>query len=88
VALAVRKEEGLPVDPQPWLTAVAEMAFEFELVPLREPVCRDANDDQFIACALAAQADTIVTRDNDLLSLAKPFGIPILTPRQLLSRIK
>ena len=78
VALAVRKEEGLPVDPQPWLTAVAEMAFEFEPVPLREPVCRDVNDDQFIACALAAQADAIVTRDNDLLSLGKPFGIPIL----------
>ncbi|MCI0534929.1 MAG: putative toxin-antitoxin system toxin component, PIN family [Verrucomicrobiales bacterium] len=66
VALAVRKEERLPVDPQPWLNAVAEMAFEFEPVPFREPVCRDANDDQFIACALAAHADVIVTRDNDL----------------------
>ncbi len=88
VAVAVRKEEGLPVDPQPWLNAVAEMAFEFEPVPMREPVCRDANEDQFVACALAAQADAIVTRDNDLLSLGKPFGIPILTPRQLLSRIQ
>ena len=56
--------------------------------PVRERVCRDTNDDQFIACALAAQADAIVTRDNDLLSLGKPFGIPVLTPRQLLSRIK
>ena len=70
------------------LNAVAKMAFEFELVPLRESVCRDARHDQFISCALAAQADAIVTRDNDLLSLGKPFGIPILTPRQLLGRIK
>ncbi|MCI0537300.1 MAG: putative toxin-antitoxin system toxin component, PIN family [Verrucomicrobiales bacterium] len=69
------------------LNAVAEMAFEFGPAPLREPACRDAHDDQFIACALAAQADAIVTRDKDLLSLGKPFGIPILTPRQLLSRI-
>jgi hypothetical protein len=37
---------------------------------------------------LLAQANAIVTQDNDLLSLGKPFGIPILTPRQLLSRIK
>lgn len=87
VAVAVRTEEGLAIDPQPWLDAVAEMAFEFEPVPLREPVCRDARDDQFISCALAAQADAIVTRDNALLSLGKPFGIRILTPRQLLSRI-
>ncbi|MCI0541651.1 MAG: putative toxin-antitoxin system toxin component, PIN family [Verrucomicrobiales bacterium] len=87
VTLAVCEEEGLPVDPQPWLTAVGEMAFEFEPVPPRERVCRDANDDQFIVCALAAHADAIVTRDNDLLALGKPFGIPILTPWQLLSRM-
>src|SRR5438874_774428 len=87
VAVAVRKEEGLPIDPQPWLNAVAEMAFEFEPAPLRESVCLDATDHPFIACALAARADAIVTRDNDLLSLGKPFGIPILSPRQLLTRI-
>ncbi|MBI2947017.1 MAG: hypothetical protein HYY23_05185 [Verrucomicrobia bacterium] len=49
---------------------------------------RDTHDDQFIVCVLEAQAGAIVTRDNDLLSLGKPFGIRILTPRQLLSRIK
>ena len=88
VAVSVREQEGLQIDPQPWLHAVAERAFEFEPAPLRNPVCRDAGDDEFIACALSARAEAIVTRDNDLLVLGKPFGIPILTPRQFLGRLK
>jgi len=86
-ARTLRVEEELPVDPQPWLNAVAELGFEFEPAPLRERVCRDADDDKFIACALAARADAIVTRDRDLLVLEKPFGISVLTPRQCLRQL-
>ncbi len=48
---------------------------------------RDAKDDPYLACALAAKAKVIVSRDPDLLVLGKPFGVDILTPRQLLSRV-
>ncbi len=86
-ACRVRAEENLSVDPQPWLNAVAELGFEFEPAPMPERVCRDTDDDKFIACAMAAGAEAIVTRDGDLLKLGKPFGVPVLTPRQLLSRL-
>jgi predicted nucleic acid-binding protein len=34
-----------------------------------------------------AGAKVIVSRDDDLLALEKPFGIQILTPRELLTRL-
>ena len=40
------------------------------------------------AAALAAGAKVIVSLDEDLLALEKPFGIEIITPRQLLSRLQ
>lgn len=33
--------------------------------PLPQPVCRDPDDDTVLACALAAQADLIVSGDAD-----------------------
>jgi predicted nucleic acid-binding protein len=45
-------------------------------------VPRDADDDQVIAAALAAQADLIVSGDNDLLSLGQYQGITIVMPAQ------
>lgn len=55
--------------------------------PLGKQRSRDAKDDPYLACALAAGAKIIVTRDDDLLALGKPFGIQIITPRQLLVRL-
>jgi predicted nucleic acid-binding protein len=48
---------------------------------------RDLKDDPYLACALAAGAKIIVTRDGDLLAMGKPFGIQIVTPRELLVRL-
>jgi predicted nucleic acid-binding protein len=36
-----------------------------------EPVSRDPKDDIFLACAKVAQADYLVTEDNDLLVLGQ-----------------
>lgn len=58
-----------------------------EPAPLGKQRSRDAKDDPYLACALAAGANLIVTRDEDLLSLGKPFGIEIITPRELLVRL-
>jgi putative PIN family toxin of toxin-antitoxin system len=57
-----------------------------EPAPLGKRRSRDAKDDPYLACALAAGAKIIVSRDDDLLALNKPFGIEIITPRELLAR--
>jgi hypothetical protein len=54
-----------------------------ELVELPEtipPFCRHPGDDQIIACAVAGEADVIVSGDRDLLVLERVGGIPILPP--------
>src|SRR5215210_6066668 len=43
-------------------------------------VVRDPNDDMIVACAIDGQADTIVSRDKDLLSLGSFRGVPIISP--------
>lgn len=55
--------------------------------PLAQPVCRDKDDDAVLALAIAAQADIVISGDNDLLCLASFEGIPILTPAQALQKV-
>jgi putative PIN family toxin of toxin-antitoxin system len=55
--------------------------------PLGKQRSRDVKDDPYLACALGAGANIIVTRDRDLLALGKPFGIEIISPRELLARL-
>ena len=55
--------------------------------PLGKQRSRDAKDDPYLACALAARSGLIVSRDQDLLVLGKPFGVEIITPRDLLGRL-
>jgi predicted nucleic acid-binding protein len=46
--------------------------------------CRDAKDERYLACALGADAEAIVTNDRDLLALGKPFGVAVMTPIEFL----
>jgi len=55
--------------------------------PLGKQRSRDPKDDPYLACALAAKARLIISRDEDLLTLQKPFGIEIVSPRELLKRL-
>lgn len=64
------------------LIAVRADAEIVETQPLAVPVCRDAEDDEILATALAAKADALVTGDKDLLVLGRHEGVPILTPRE------
>lgn len=50
-------------------------------------VVRDPDDDQVIACALAAEAGVIVSGDADLLALGNYRGIAILSATQMLHRL-
>ncbi len=48
---------------------------------------RDGKDDIYLAAALGAGAEYIVTYDKDLLALEKPFGIETIRPAEFLRRI-
>jgi len=72
------------VNPQPWLKWIERKARVFEPAQIGKQRSRDPDDDPFLACALASEAKIIVSRDKDLLTLEKPFGIEIMTPRLFL----
>jgi putative PIN family toxin of toxin-antitoxin system len=73
------------VNPDPWLKWIERKAKVYEPAPVGKQRSRDPRDDPFLACALASRAKTIISRDEDLLVLEKPFGIEILTPRQFVA---
>jgi predicted nucleic acid-binding protein len=50
-------------------------------------VLADPDDDAVIACAVAAQADVIVSGDKHLLDLQQYQNIPILTAAELVQRL-
>ena len=74
-------------DPWPILNWYCDFVRKVEPAPVGKQRSRDLQDDPYLACALAARAQFIVSRDSDLLSLGKPFGIEIVTPRAFLSHV-
>ncbi len=48
--------------------------------------CRDPKDDKILELAVEGRSTCVVTGDDDLLTLNPFRGIPIVTPRDLLSR--
>jgi putative PIN family toxin of toxin-antitoxin system len=67
---------------------VALIAALSEVVELPDSVpriCRDPDDDWVITCAVAGQADVIVSGDRDLLALEQVGKIPILSAAQFLT---
>jgi len=54
--------------------------------PLEHPVCRDTADDHVLALARSANADMVVSGDDDLLVIKHFAGIPIVTPAKAVKR--
>ncbi len=79
--LADDERDDLLGDYLPWCETVAVPT----LVEL--PDCRDPFDRPFLALALTAKADALVTGDRDLLILAEVFSVPILSPALLRDRL-
>lgn len=52
------------------------------------PTCADPDDDEVLACALAANADLIVSRDKALLNLKRFHAIEIVNATEALSRVE
>ena len=63
----------------------------FEVIDIKEKihgVCRDPNDDTFLAVAVNAKAACIVTGDKDLLALRKYKSIKIVSPHEYMTPLK
>ena len=76
------EREDLLGDYLPWCETVT--------VPnkIKLPDCRDPFDRAFLALALTAKADALITGDKDLLVLSHLFAVPILTPAVFRDRIQ
>lgn len=90
VARTLAEDEGIfyGMHWRPLFDWVRQKADYFEPAALGKPRSRDAKDDAFLACALAAQAKILVSYDADLLDLEKPFGIDVLKPVEFVRFIK
>ena len=65
----------------PWCETVSVVE------PPAVPDCRDPADRVFLHLALVGEADGLVTGDDDLITLAKEFVVPILDPASLRTRL-
>jgi putative PIN family toxin of toxin-antitoxin system len=81
-------DEVPEVNPHPKLAWIKSKARLVEASPLGKRRSRDAKDDVYLAAALGASAEYIVTYDKDLLDLDQPFGIETVRPAEFLRRIK
>ena len=81
-------EEVPEVNPHPKLAWIKSKARLVGASPLGKRRSRDAKDDIYLAAALGASAEYVVTYDKDLLDLDRPFGIKITRPAEFLRRIK
>ena len=82
LAEKLREKFGLNPANVPLLQVYENEATVVKPQPLAKPACRDLDDDEVLATAVAAQVDVILTGDNDLLVLKEFQGIKILSPRQ------
>ena len=87
----VAEEEGEALDRREGeallgaVQALAECLPSLGAVP---PICRDPDDDKFVACALAGNASHVVTTDADLLTLRELAGVRLCTPEAFLSDLE
>lgn len=71
---------------EPVLTLIAMNAMIVDAPPLAGAVSADPDDDMFLAAALAAQTEVIVSGDRDLLEVSGWRDIAVLTPRQFVEQ--
>jgi putative PIN family toxin of toxin-antitoxin system len=70
------------VNITPFLELLATNS-EIILAPsLPESVSDDPDDDKFIACAIAGDAEIIISGDRDLIKIGEHKGVKIVTPRK------
>jgi len=80
ITAEVRAKLFPKAQPSGALAWLASKSIQAEPMPLPGKLCRDPDDNVFVATAAAVRAGFLVTQDRDLLDLEKPFGIAIVTP--------
>jgi uncharacterized protein len=68
--------------------ALAHIGTVLSDIPSLTGIVRDPNDDMIVACAVAAQADFLVSRDKDLLTLGSYGTIDMVTPEAFLRLLR
>jgi putative PIN family toxin of toxin-antitoxin system len=85
---AVLTQTRRNVDAERELARLIRVAHFLDPAPLGRQRSRDIKDDRYLAAALGAKADAVVTNDRDLLDLKKPFGMPIMTPIEFIKLVR
>lgn len=70
-----------------FLDVLQHVAIRVKVPQPIESVSRDPKDDIFLACAKAAQADFLVSEDNDLLVLKTHYGTRIVNVQTFLAEL-
>ncbi len=81
--LALRSPD---VELEPWLQLLASSSILVHARALPEQVCRDPDDDKFLACAIAGGTKIVVSGDKALRDTSGYAGITVLTPREFVER--
>ena len=74
------------VEFDPWLELLTLSSIPVDAPALPEQVCRDPDDDKFLACAIAGSANIVVSGDKALRKTSGYAGISVLTPREFVER--
>lgn len=74
------------VDVHPWIEFIRENATKMDVRSPYPAVCEDADDDAFVACALAAGATVICSGDRHLLAVDGHQGLEVLVPKRFLDK--
>jgi putative PIN family toxin of toxin-antitoxin system len=74
------------IDVDPVLDLVIRESRIVEPVPVEADACSDKDDLKFLACALAGNADCVVSGDRALLRASGYEGIEVMTPRDFQTR--
>lgn len=87
--IADRMKAKFPsIKPKSWMRYIEDHATVVSAVPLVTQVCEDADDDVFLACAVAANAKIVCSGDKHLLACNGWNGIEVLTPRLFCRRLR
>ena len=83
-----RKFEETGISRRRMVSDYAEISTVITPAKLSEHASRDPDDDEAIACAIAADCEFIVTGDNDLLVLKEYQGVTIVTAADFLKELE
>lgn len=83
----VKRLEAAQVTVRELVEGYSALANVIDAAPIEPVILSDPDDDAVLACALAADAEIIVSGDSDLLDLKEHQDIRILTATEFLSEI-